>query len=81
MIWFDLLKRRKTAGLSQVELAERAGVGIATVQRLEQGRASNIRAQTLRAIAAALGCDPEALAADYHRFLSEQAQDKASPAA
>jgi len=47
-------RRRKEAGLTQAELAERAGVGRITVVRLENGKI-DARTQTLRRIARALG--------------------------
>jgi len=36
----EIKKMRKVAGLSQVELAERAGVGLRFVRELEQGKAT-----------------------------------------
>ena len=47
-------RRRKEAGLTQAELAERAEVGRITVVRLENGKIE-ARTQTLRRIAGALG--------------------------
>lgn len=49
-------KAREITGLSQDELAERAGVGRATLARLESGKGSPRRA-TLIAIAFATGVD------------------------
>lgn len=46
---------RQTAGVTQEQLAERADVGIASVQRIEQGQ-GNPSLGTLFALADALGC-------------------------
>ena len=48
---------RRANGLTQEELAVRAGVGSATVARLEHGEGRPRRA-TLRVLALVLGCDP-----------------------
>ena len=45
-------------GLSERELAERAGVGHATVNHLLSGRRSRCTRRTARAIESALGCPP-----------------------
>jgi transcriptional regulator with XRE-family HTH domain len=51
------LKRlRSAAGLTQQQLAERSGLSIASLMALEQGRNPNPRLDTLRKLAAALGC-------------------------
>jgi transcriptional regulator with XRE-family HTH domain len=51
------LKRlRARAGLTQQELATRSGLSIAQVVALEQGKRDNPRLDTLRKLAAALGC-------------------------
>ncbi len=47
---------RVKAGLTQPQLAERAGVGAATISRLEAGKTKNIQPETVRKIGKALGC-------------------------
>lgn len=49
----NLAELRRAVGLSQVELAAKAGVSYTTIQRLEAGR-SDGRVETLQAIARAL---------------------------
>lgn len=50
----DLVAQRKTAGLSQTEVAARMGTSQSAVARLESG-ASDVRASTLERYAAAIG--------------------------
>jgi ribosome-binding protein aMBF1 (putative translation factor) len=50
----DLVAQRKTAGLSQTEVAARMGTSQSAVARLESG-ASDVRATTLERYAAAIG--------------------------
>jgi transcriptional regulator with XRE-family HTH domain len=45
-------------GMSERELAERAGIGHATVNHLLSGRRSGCTQQTAASIEAALGCPP-----------------------
>lgn len=54
---------RVKAGLTQKQLAERSGVNIRQIQRVELGEsdAGNLTARNLLAIADALGADPRAL--------------------
>ena len=51
-----LVKHRKRARLTQEALAYRAGVTVATVAHLEQGRELNPRLGTCEKLAGALGC-------------------------
>ncbi|RYY66518.1 MAG: XRE family transcriptional regulator [Chitinophagaceae bacterium] len=55
-----LQDHRKRKGLTQEELAERSGVTVRTIQRIEGGETVP-RAYTLKAIAGALDLAPEAL--------------------
>jgi transcriptional regulator with XRE-family HTH domain len=53
----DVVKRlRARAGLTQQELATRAGLSIAQIVAMEQGKRSNPRLDTLRKLATGLGC-------------------------
>lgn len=47
---------RKSAGLSQQELAEQSGLSVSTVTKHEQGAINGIDGNTLDALASALGC-------------------------
>jgi transcriptional regulator with XRE-family HTH domain len=53
----DQLKElRKAAGLSQMELARASGLSLSVITQLEQGRATDPKLSTLKALAKALGC-------------------------
>jgi transcriptional regulator with XRE-family HTH domain len=53
----DTMKRlRNRAGLTQQELATNSGLSIAQIVALEQGKRDNPRLDTLRKLAAGLGC-------------------------
>ena len=54
----QLRRLRRQASLSQADLAERAGVSVATVARLERKGCSTCRGRTLARLAAALGESP-----------------------
>ncbi len=56
-----LRESRVRAGLTQHELAERAGVSVRTVRALENGAVARPQAASLRRLAAALDVDPAAL--------------------
>jgi transcriptional regulator with XRE-family HTH domain len=61
----DKLKRLRTeAGLTQMELAVKAGVSISAVSQIEQGAIPDPRVSTLHAIARALAVPLDALAPD-----------------
>ena len=55
---FRLAAILEKAGLSQVELARRAGVGIQTVNRLFNNTTAQVSLKTLDKLAAALGVEP-----------------------
>lgn len=55
-----LLRRlRKQAGFTQEQLAERSGVSVSTIRRLENGRAGDHRMTTLNLLLDTLGAAPE----------------------
>jgi transcriptional regulator with XRE-family HTH domain len=59
------LKRLRTqAGLTQQELANRSGLSMAQIMALEQGKRANPRLDTLRKLAAGLGCTVGELVGD-----------------
>jgi transcriptional regulator with XRE-family HTH domain len=58
----DKIRRyRRRAMLTQRELAEKAGVGVGTVSRLEEGVVTDPRFSTLRKLAAVLKVTPRDL--------------------
>ena len=59
-----LKEERRRAALTQGELAERAGVGINTIVRIETGEISEPRISTLRKLANALGVEARDLLDD-----------------
>lgn len=63
MLGTRLRLRRSAAGLSQRELAARAGLSLAAVRDLEQGRTSQPRPESVQALVAALGLDAGVAAA------------------
>lgn len=65
---------RLTAGLTQVELAEKADIRVATISSLENGK-SQPHSATLNKLASALNIDPENLSSAMLASASEQKQD------
>ncbi|ASW52972.1 helix-turn-helix domain-containing protein [Plantactinospora sp. KBS50] len=61
-----LRNRRRSVGLTQSELAQRAGIGVRTVRDLERGRATRPQRTTVELLASALGLTGE----DRLQFLS-----------
>jgi transcriptional regulator with XRE-family HTH domain len=59
-----LREARRRAALTQGELAEKAGVGINTIVRIETGEIEEPRVSTLRKLARALGLEPRDLLED-----------------
>jgi len=64
-----LVELRKAAGLTQAELAVKAGLGMMQVSRIERGAVSDPQVSTVQALADALGvpvaellAEPEAAA-------------------
>ncbi|MBB4911728.1 helix-turn-helix domain-containing protein [Actinophytocola algeriensis] len=60
-IQFSVLLRqlRQQAGLTQEELADRAGLSVRTIRRLETGVSANPQLDTVRLLADALGLQPD----------------------
>lgn len=59
-----LKEERRRSGLTQGELAEKSGVGITTIVRIERGQIAEPRVSTLRKLADALGVGTRDLLAD-----------------
>jgi transcriptional regulator with XRE-family HTH domain len=55
---------RRRAAFTQGELADKSGVGITTITRIESGHITEPRVSTLRKLAAALGIEPRDLLDD-----------------
>jgi DNA-binding SARP family transcriptional activator/tetratricopeptide (TPR) repeat protein/DNA-binding transcriptional regulator YiaG len=53
-----IAESRQAAGLTQQQLADRAGVSVGLVRDLEQGRTTRPRGDTIERLARALGMDP-----------------------
>ncbi|MFC1764607.1 helix-turn-helix transcriptional regulator [Planctomycetota bacterium] len=52
----DIKAMRKAAGLTQLELAQRAGVGLRFVRELEQGK-QTVRLDKVNQVLALFGCE------------------------
>jgi transcriptional regulator with XRE-family HTH domain len=59
-----LKEERRRAALTQGELAEKAGVGVNTIVRIETGEIKEPRVSTLRKLARALGLEARDLLTD-----------------
>jgi transcriptional regulator with XRE-family HTH domain len=60
-----LRQTRRRAALTQGELAQKAGVGVTTIVRIETGEITEPRVSTLRKLAQALGVEPRDLLQDW----------------
>jgi transcriptional regulator with XRE-family HTH domain len=60
----NLREMRRRAALTQGELADKAGVGITTIVRIETGEITEPRVSTLRKLAQALDVSPAELLGD-----------------
>lgn len=56
-----VLELRQKAFLSQAELAERSGLSVAAIQKIEYGKVAQPYGSTIRKLATALGVEPDAL--------------------
>jgi len=61
MIGANVKQMREKVGMSQMELARRAGMPQSALARLESGGVSHPQARTIKRLADALGCAPEQL--------------------
>jgi y4mF family transcriptional regulator len=52
----EIMEMRKSAGLTQIELAERAGVGLRFVRELEQGKPT-VRLDKVNQVLSLFGCE------------------------
>ena len=52
----EIMEMRKAAGLTQVELAKRAGVGLRFVRELEQGKPT-VRLDKVNQVLSLFGCE------------------------
>ncbi len=59
-----LRTERRRAALTQEELAKKAGIGVATIARIEGGEIAEPRVSTLRKLAKALGIEARDLLED-----------------
>lgn len=60
-----LRQLRKSAGLTQIALAMKAGLALATITSIEQGAQTDIKLSTLEALAAALEVEVSDLLAEF----------------
>ena len=77
----ELKKFRRIAGFSQQQLADRSGVDVATISRLERGLKREPSYQTVIRLARTLHLDPEELVPVDHRRRTprRKATDEATP--
>jgi transcriptional regulator with XRE-family HTH domain len=57
-------RHRERAGLTQQQLATKAGISLSNLSQIEQGQKEDPRISTVQAIAAALGMGLDALVSD-----------------
>jgi transcriptional regulator with XRE-family HTH domain len=65
-----LREKRRAAGLSQRQLADRAAVDFSYISKLENGRLAAPAAETIARLCEILGCPPEELLAPAKKFPS-----------
>ena len=70
----DIFKKlREKAGLSQQEVATKAGLSWSMIAQIEQGKKSDVRVSTLLGMARALGVDADVLLAAFAEAFEEAA--------
>lgn len=58
----ELLRRKRmAAGLTQTQLAERTGIAVAILSRLETSNRANPNLESITRLAAGIGCQPSEL--------------------
>src|SRR5947207_16029802 len=78
MLGETLRRLRQAAGMTQEELAERAGISVRAISDTERGLRSAVHADTARRLAVALGLDGEAR--DMFDALARGRPEGAAPA-
>jgi transcriptional regulator with XRE-family HTH domain len=76
-----LREKRRTAGLSQRQLAERVGVDFSYISKLENGRLPAPAAETVGRLAEVLGCPVEDLLAAAKKMPANLDESVGQPAA